>query len=379
MSAPPIKDIAASPVAGPGPSPGPKSAWSGIKTGLVSRKPHQGQCNNYAALQTIVKRDGAIGMHHFETVRRMGDGDLGVVDLVVLRGTEIMFAMKSIDKKDIEERNKINRVHTEARILQALDHPYCATLHCVLNTPSHLRLVMESCGGGDLYSLMDAQPGNRLSEDATRFYAAEVLLSLQYMHLQGFVYRDLKPENLLIGCDGHIVLTDFDLAYTQGVVKPKVEYLKRVRISRALVSSCASFSFNYHAARGPTYDCSIVDSFLPTVVHVRPLDCVLHSLLSCTEHPGRPAPEKEEKGQEGPRGGIRGGARDAGRANHEGRIARRDRGGESGGQADGHFSTDALFHLCVSAVAHIASACGAPLSPYSSTRFVLYPHLSPSP
>lgn len=48
---------------------------------------------------------------------------------------------------------------------------------------------MESCGGGDLYSLMDAQPGNRLTEAATRFYAAEVLIALQYLHLQGFAYR----------------------------------------------------------------------------------------------------------------------------------------------------------------------------------------------
>jgi phototropin len=83
----------------------------------------------------------------------------------------------------------VSRVLTEIQILQRVDHPFVATLHCVLQTPSHLHLIMEACGGGDLYSLIDAQPNKRLREQAVKFYAAEVLLALQYLHLMGFVYR----------------------------------------------------------------------------------------------------------------------------------------------------------------------------------------------
>lgn len=56
-------------------------------------------------------------------------------------------------------------------------------------------------------------PGNRVSEEIARFYIAEVLLALEYLHLQGVIYRDLKPENIMIRADGHLILTDFDLSY----------------------------------------------------------------------------------------------------------------------------------------------------------------------
>ena len=54
---------------------------------------------------------------------------------------------------------------------------------------SHLHFLLEYCGGGELYALLNAQPAKRLAEDSVRFYACEVMLALQYLHLQGFVYR----------------------------------------------------------------------------------------------------------------------------------------------------------------------------------------------
>ncbi|KAJ0860547.1 putative protein kinase AGC-RSK-2 family [Helianthus annuus] len=73
-------------------------------------------------------------------------------------------------------------------------------------------LVMEYCPGGDLHTLRQRQPGKHFSEYAARFYAAEVLLALEYLHMLGVVYRDLKPENVLVRDDGHIMLSDFDLS-----------------------------------------------------------------------------------------------------------------------------------------------------------------------
>jgi protein-serine/threonine kinase len=71
---------------------------------------------------------------------------------------------------------------------------------------------MEFCSGGDLHTLRQRQPGKHFSEQAARFYAAEILLALEYLHMMGVVYRDLKPENVLVREDGHIMLSDFDLS-----------------------------------------------------------------------------------------------------------------------------------------------------------------------
>eukprot|EP01125_Pyxidicula_operculata_P005793 TRINITY_DN2021_c0_g1_i2.p1 TRINITY_DN2021_c0_g1~~TRINITY_DN2021_c0_g1_i2.p1 ORF type:complete len:305 (+),score=62.25 TRINITY_DN2021_c0_g1_i2:203-1117(+) len=71
---------------------------------------------------------------------------------------------------------------------------------------------MQYCAGGEFYRFIQRQPFKCLTEDETRFYAAEVLLALEYLHMKGFIYRDLKPENIVMHESGHIMLTDFDLS-----------------------------------------------------------------------------------------------------------------------------------------------------------------------
>ena len=71
----------------------------------------------------------------------------------------------------------------------------------------------QYCSGGELFELLHKQPNKRFCEVHARFYTAEVLLALQYLHLLGFIYRDLKPENVLLHLTGHVRLTDFDLSF----------------------------------------------------------------------------------------------------------------------------------------------------------------------
>ncbi|KAL9230734.1 hypothetical protein vseg_006048 [Gypsophila vaccaria] len=71
---------------------------------------------------------------------------------------------------------------------------------------------MEYCPGGDLHTLRQRQPWKHFLEYAARFYAAEVLLALEYLHMLGVIYRYLKPENVLVRDDGHVMLSDFDLS-----------------------------------------------------------------------------------------------------------------------------------------------------------------------
>ncbi|KAM4072281.1 hypothetical protein ACB094_11G126400 [Castanea mollissima] len=186
------------------------SNWSNI-TGSAN-KPHKGNDPRWKAILAIRARDGILGMSHFRLLKRLGCGDIGSVYLSELSGTRCFFAMKVMDKASLASRKKLCRAQTEREILQLLDHPFLPTLYTHFETDRFSCLVMEYCPGGDLHTLRQRQPGKHFSEYAARFYAAEVLLALEYLHMLGVVYRDLKPENVLVRDDGHIMLSDFDLS-----------------------------------------------------------------------------------------------------------------------------------------------------------------------
>ncbi|XWS77325.1 hypothetical protein CRYUN_Cryun01aG0251200 [Craigia yunnanensis] len=186
------------------------SNWSNV-TGCAN-KPHKGNDPRWKAIIAIRARDGVLGMSHFRLLKRLGCGDIGSVYLSELSGTRCYFAMKVMDKASLASRKKLTRAQTEREILQLLDHPFLPTLYTHFETDRFSCLVMEYCPGGDLHALRQRQPGKHFSEYAARFYAAEVLLALEYLHMLGVVYRDLKPENVLVRDDGHIMLSDFDLS-----------------------------------------------------------------------------------------------------------------------------------------------------------------------
>lgn len=85
--------------------------------------------------------------------------------------------MKTLEKNEMLERNKVMRVLTEAKILNSVDHPFLATLYATLATDTHLHFLMEYCEGGELYGLLTRQPAKRFKESHMRFYAAEVRCS----------------------------------------------------------------------------------------------------------------------------------------------------------------------------------------------------------
>ncbi|KAL9663094.1 hypothetical protein QQ045_027931 [Rhodiola kirilowii] len=175
-------------------------------------KPHTGGDVRWDAINLVIARDSPIGLNHFRLLKRLGYGDIGSVYLVELRGTNTFFAMKVMDQASLISRNKLVRAHTEREILGLLDHPFLPTLYCYFETEKFYCLVMEFCSGGNLHSLRQKQHNKHFTEEAARFYASEVLLALEYLHMLGIVYRDLKPENVLVREEGHIMLSDFDLS-----------------------------------------------------------------------------------------------------------------------------------------------------------------------
>ena len=137
-------------------------------------------------------------------------------------------------------RNKIKRALAEQEILATANHPFIVTLYHSFQSEEYLYFCMEFCLGGEFFRALQMRPGKCLSEDDARFYAAEVTAALEYLHLMGFIYRDLKPESaciqlfepnyavdrcndetdrplslvsdILLHASGHIMLSDFDLA-----------------------------------------------------------------------------------------------------------------------------------------------------------------------
>ncbi|KAG9450382.1 hypothetical protein H6P81_010347 [Aristolochia fimbriata] len=126
-------------------------------------------------------------------------------------------ALKVVDR-DAVSGKKLAQARTKARVLALLDHPFLPTLYAQLEVSHYSCLLIDYCARGDLHSLMRARPGNRLPLTAARFYAAKVLHALEYLHCKGTVYRDLKPENVLVRAEGHVMLSDFDLYFQAHVV-----------------------------------------------------------------------------------------------------------------------------------------------------------------
>lgn len=164
----------------------------------------------------------AFGPDDFIRLKFLGKGAVGRVYLVRLRGTDRLYAMKVLTKKDILEGSRVTRVMTEREILASVHHPFVVSLFATFQTRSKLCLVMEFCEGGEFFKLMKSRPGRFLREPTAKFYAAEVLLALEYLHHLGFVYRDLKPENIMIRANGHIALSDFDLSAKATALEPRV-------------------------------------------------------------------------------------------------------------------------------------------------------------
>lgn len=209
----------------------PGSASSSMDHGLLAR----GQSNfppysNNVVLarasvpysEAFPVRDSQIGPHHFTRLKLLGRGGIGQVFLVRLKGTQKLYAMKVLTKEEMILRNKVKRVMTEREILATANHPFIVTMYASFQTPDRLCFVMEYCAGGEFFRVLQRQPKKRLKEDAVRFYAAEVILALEYLHHMGFIYRDLKPENILMRENGHIALTDFDLSKQAHAVSPRV-------------------------------------------------------------------------------------------------------------------------------------------------------------
>ncbi|CAN0910590.1 3-phosphoinositide-dependent protein kinase 2 [Linum grandiflorum] len=148
----------------------------------------------------------------FELGKIYGVGSYSKVVRAKKKDTGIVYALKIMDKKFITKENKTAYVKLERIVLDQLDHPGVVRLYFTFQDTFSLYMALESCEGGELFDQITRK--HRLSEEEARFYAAEIVDALEYIHKMGLIHRDIKPENLLLTADGHIKIADF------GSVKP---------------------------------------------------------------------------------------------------------------------------------------------------------------
>ena len=145
----------------------------------------------------------------FEVVKPLGVGAFGIVSLVRKVDSKKLYAMKTLHKADVLKRNQVAHVKAERDILAEADNEWVVKLFFSFQDTENLYFVMEYIPGGDMMSLLIKL--GTFPEHLTLFYIAELVCAIESVHRMGFIHRDIKPDNILIGADGHIKLTDFGL------------------------------------------------------------------------------------------------------------------------------------------------------------------------
>ncbi|CAO3631191.1 unnamed protein product [Mucor fragilis] len=120
------------------------------------------------------------------------------------------YAIKVLRKTDIVKLKQVEHTKNERAILSTVKYTFIVNLWGTFQDDANLYMVMDYVPGGELFTFM--RKSIRLQEDVAKFYAAEVLLTIAYLHSQDVIYRDLKPENILLDSEGHIKITDFGFA-----------------------------------------------------------------------------------------------------------------------------------------------------------------------
>uniref|UniRef100_A0A8C8GK43 protein kinase C n=1 Tax=Oncorhynchus tshawytscha TaxID=74940 RepID=A0A8C8GK43_ONCTS len=168
-------------------------------------------CNMISTSISREEEQFQFSLNDFKCVAVLGRGHFGKVLLAEYKSTGEMFAIKALKKGDIVARDEVDSLMCEKRIFETVNsvrHPFLVNLFACFQTQEHVCFVMEYAAGGDLMMHIHADV---FSEPRAIFYAACVVLGLQFLHEHEIVYRDLKLDNLLLDTEGYVKIADFGL------------------------------------------------------------------------------------------------------------------------------------------------------------------------
>ncbi|KAK0274729.1 Serine/threonine kinase [Friedmanniomyces endolithicus] len=150
-----------------------------------------------------------VNLNHFRLLRVVGKGAFGKVRIVERKDSGLTFALKYIRKDEVVRSESVRNIIRERRMLEHLNHPFLCNLRYSFQDMEYLYIVVDLMNGGDLRFHITRLT---LTEEAVRFWIAELGCALRYIHQQNIVHRDVKPDNVLLDSQGHVHLADFNVA-----------------------------------------------------------------------------------------------------------------------------------------------------------------------
>ena len=150
-----------------------------------------------------------VDMKDFDLYRFLGAGGFGMVLLTQMTATKKYYATKVIDKRILISQNQTHSIFREKEVLALVEHPFIVALRYAFQTEDHLCFVLDFIEGGNMYS--DLMRGPYTHKRAV-FYTAQIVLATEHLHELDILYRDLKPDNVLLTIDGHVKLADMGAA-----------------------------------------------------------------------------------------------------------------------------------------------------------------------
>ncbi|CAG2227949.1 PKA [Mytilus edulis] len=162
----------------------------------------------------------------FDRIKTLGTGSFGRVMLVQHKANKNYYAMKILDKQKVVKLKQVEHTLNEKRILQAISFPFLVSLEYHFKDNSNLYMVLEFVTGGEMFSHL--RRIGRFSEPHSRFYAAQIVLAFEYLHYLDLIYRDLKPENLLIDSHGYLKCGFAELVLSFGARMTSLSFVTHV-------------------------------------------------------------------------------------------------------------------------------------------------------
>ena len=145
-----------------------------------------------------------------ELLQTLGTGSFGRVRLCKHKASGEFYAIKCLKKRDILKMKQVAHIIAEKNILAEITHPFIVNMLVHFQDERRLFLILEFIIGGEMFTHL--RSAGRFPNDVAKFYHAELVLAFEYLHTKDIVYRDLKPENLLLDGKGHVKITDFGFA-----------------------------------------------------------------------------------------------------------------------------------------------------------------------
>lgn len=159
----------------------------------------------------FTKADKKVSAEDFELLKVLGKGAHGKVLLCEKKtGEKGLYAMKIIKKQHIIDSNQLEHTKAEKMILSYVNHPFLVSLQYAFQTDEKIYFVMEFMKGGELFQHL--RRVKQFSEEQAKHITACLVLAIGHLHNKDYIYRDLKPENVLMDHNGYCKLTDFGLA-----------------------------------------------------------------------------------------------------------------------------------------------------------------------